>query len=341
MILRFTVPLLTLTAALLAGPAFGETTLESVRAHGALRCGVATNPEDWNKTDLHGDLSPLYLEICKAISVSALGEQARVEAKIYASEAEALEGVSRSDVDVIVGVTPSASAMWQWHVAFGPAIFYDGQAVMVRADSKAASFNDLSGQSICVIEGTDNEKQLQARAHIQGVTLESDAFQEEGEMEDSVAVRRCDGVSAYLSRLGQIRATYPNVLAHDKVLPELLTLAPVAPAYRQGDAQWGMIVDWTVHALVAAEAAGVTRANVGTEAESEDVAVQRLLGTDWAASRALGLDDHYWAAKVIAVAGNYGEIYDRTVGGHGSLGLPRGLNALWTNGGLMHPLPVQ
>jgi general L-amino acid transport system substrate-binding protein len=182
---------------------------------------------------------------------------------------------------------------------------------------------------------------LQARAHIQGVTLVSDAFQEEGEMEDSVVVRRCDGVSAYLSRLGQIRATYPQVLAQDKVLPEMLTLAPVAPAYRHDDMQWGMIVDWTVHALVAAEEAGVTRASVASAGESEDIVVQRLSGTDWAASRALGLDDHFWAAKVIAVVGNYGEIYDRTVGEHGSLGLPRGLNALWTHSGLMHPLPVQ
>ena len=339
--MRYNVPLLTLACTLLAGPAFAATTLESVRAHGALRCGVATNPEDWNKTDLHGDLSALYLEICKAISVAALGDDAKVEAKIYPSEAEALEGLSRSDVDVTVGVTPAASPMWQWHIAFGPPIFYDGQAVMVPATAKAASFKDLSGLSICVIEGTDNEKQLQAQAHIQGVGLVSDAFQEEGEMEDSVVVRRCDGVSAYLSRLGQIRATYPNVLAQDKVLPELLTLAPVSPAYRQGDVQWGMIVDWTVHALVTAEAAGVTRANVAPEGESEDIAVQRLLGTDWAASRALGLDDHFWAARVIAVTGNYGEIYDRTVGGHGALGLPRGLNALWTSGGLMHPLPVQ
>jgi general L-amino acid transport system substrate-binding protein len=212
---------------------------------------------------------------------------------------------------------------------------------MVRANSHAASFKDLSGQSICVIEGTDNEKQLQARARIQGVALESDAFQEEGEMEDSIVVRRCDGVSAYLSRLGQIRATYPNVLAHDTVLPEMLTLAPVAPAYRQDDVQWGMIVDWTVHALVTAEAASVTQANVATEGESDDIVVQRLLGTDWAASRALGLDDHFWAAKIIAVVGNYGEIYDRTIGVHAALQLPRGLNALWSDGGLIHPLAVQ
>lgn len=240
-----------------------------------------------------------------------------------------------------MGLTPDATSMWRWHIAFGPPIFYDGQAVMVRADSPAASFKDLGGMSICVIEGTDNERQLQAQAHIRGVTLAPDAFQEEGEMEDAIAVRHCDGVSAYLSRIAQIRETYSKELAKDKILPDVLTLSPVAPAYRQDDPQWGMIVDWTIHALVQAEASGITQANLANQSESEDIVVQRLLGIDWATSRALGLQAHDWAAQVISVVGNYGEIYDRTVGLNGSLQLPRGLNALWLNGGLMHPLPIQ
>jgi general L-amino acid transport system substrate-binding protein len=124
-------------------------------------------------------------------------------------------------------------------------------------------------------------------------------------------------------------------------MPELLTLAPVAPAYRRDDPQWSMIVDWTVHALIQAEASGVTKANVGAERASEDLIIQRLLGVDWATSRALGLPAKDWAAQVIAAVGNYGEIYARTVGSGSALQLPRGLNALWIDGGLMHPLPVQ
>lgn len=102
-----------------------------------------------------------------------------------------------------------------------------------------------------------------------------------------------------------------------------------------------MIVDWTIYALIQAEASGVTQANVAAMGASEDPVVQRLLGVDWATSRALGLEAHDWAAQVIAVVGNYGEIYDRSVGSQSALKLPRGLNALWLNGGLMHPLPVQ
>jgi general L-amino acid transport system substrate-binding protein len=119
----------------------------------------------------------------------------------------------------------------------------------------------------------------------------------------------------------------------------LLTLSPIAPAYRNGDPQWSMIVDWTVYSLIQAEASGVTRANVGAQRASEDPVVQRLLGVDWATSRALGLSAKDWAAQVIAVVGNYGEIYERAVGS--PLQMPRGMNALWLNGGLMHPLPVQ
>jgi general L-amino acid transport system substrate-binding protein len=326
---------------LLVAPAFGATTLEQVRAGGALRCGVAASPEDWNKTDLHGPLEPLSLEICKAVSVAALGPRAKVEARTYASELEAEEGLSKSEVDLVVGVTPDATAMWHWNIAFGAPVFYDAQVVMVRDGSHAAAFEDLGGMSICVVEGTENEKILQAQFHIRGVSATADAFQEEGEMDDAVSVRRCDGVSAYVSRLALLRTTYHKELGNDKILPDLLRLAPVAAAYRQGDRQWSMIVDWTIYSLIQAEASGVTQANVEAQKASEDVVVQRLLGIDWATSRALGLDAHDWAAQVIAVVGNYGEIYERTLGSQSPLQLPRGLNRLWLNGGLMHPLPVQ
>ena len=124
------------------------------------------------------------------------------------------------------------------------------------------------------------------------------------------------------------------------LLPDILTLDPVAPAYRQGDAQWAAIVDWTIYALIQAEASGLTKDNVAGITRSDDLVVQHLLGIDYSTAVALGLD-HAWAARVIAAVGNYGEIYDRTTGAASPLDLPRGLNALWTQGGLMRPLPVR
>ncbi len=322
-----------------------DSTIVKVRHAGRLRCGVVVSAEDWNKTDLHGPLAVLNLEVCRAIAVAVLGPGRKtggnVESPVFPDELAAEEALSKGSVDLLVGVTPDATSMWHWNIAFGPPIFYDGQGFLVRKELSASSMKDLAGQTICVVEGTDNEKVLAARIKESGVAMRPFDFQEEGEMDDAVATRRCDAVSAYVTRLAALRGTYAAQLSKDTLLPDLLTLSPVAPAYRQGDTQWAMIVDWTIYALIQAEASGVTRANVASQRSSEDPVVQRLLGVDWAASRALGLSAKDWAAQVIAEVGNYGEIYDRTVGMNGTLRLPRGVNALWTNGGLMHPLAVQ
>jgi general L-amino acid transport system substrate-binding protein len=324
-----------------AAPAFAASTMETVVAADALRCGVVATPEDWTKSDLHGPLTPLSIEICKAVAVAVLGQNARVELKPYATELEAEQGLSRSEVDLSVGVTPEATAMWHWAISFGPPVFYDSQGFLLRHDDTAASMQDLGGRRVCALEDTDTIRILQARTVGHGIAAHPTPFQEEGEMDDAFAVRHCDAISANISRLAAIKDAYPKQLANDPILPDRLTLSPIAPAYRQDDRQWAMIVDWTVHALIQAEASGVTQANVDARMTSEDPVVQRLLGVDWATSRALRLPAKDWAAQVIRVVGNYGEIYDRTVGTHGELKMPRGLNALWTDGGLMHPLPVQ
>ncbi len=321
-------------------PASAASTLDKVRAQATLKCGVVGTPEDWTKADLHGPLAGLYAEICKAVSVTALGVKAKVDVTPYATEAEAQAGVAKGEVELVVGVTPDATALWQRKIAFGPTVFYDAQGFLVRPDVHAAGMAGLAGKRVCAVEGTDNDRILQAQGKLRHIGWVALDWQEEGEMDDALAVGRCDAVSAYLSHLAELKVNYAPI-SRDIILPDLLALAPAATAYRSDDAQWGRIVDWTIHALVQAEASGINQANVGQQAANEDPVVQRLIGTDWAASRALGLTAHDWAAQVIGVVGNYGEIYDRTVGERSLLKLPRGLNALWTNGGLMHPLAVK
>jgi general L-amino acid transport system substrate-binding protein len=333
--------LMGVAAAMAANAAFGGATVDRVHAAGQVSCGIVASPEDWNKTDLHGPLMALDSELCKAVAVAVLGPRFKLDVKAFDSELEAEQSLSKGGVDLVVGVSPDASAMWHWNIGFGPPVFYDGQGLLVRGDAPVKALADLAGLKVCVVEGTDNEKVLLARTIAKGIAINALPFQEEGEMDDGLAVRHCDAVSAYVSRLAQLKFTYPKQLSRDQILPELLTLAPVTPAYRRDDPQWSMIVDWTVHALVQAEASGVTKANVGAQRASEDPIVQRLLGVDWATSRALGIPAKDWAAQVIAAVGNYGEIYARTVGSGSALKLPRGLNALWLDGGLMHPLPVQ
>jgi general L-amino acid transport system substrate-binding protein len=306
-----------------------------------MSCAIVATPEDWNKTDLHGPLTALDAEVCKAVAVAVLGPRAKLNLRAFDSELQAEEALSKSAVDLVVGVSPDATSMWHWNIAFGPPIFYDGQGVLVRGDAAPKTMAELAGLKVCVIEGTDNEKTLLAHTVARGIAINPLPFQEEGEMDDGLAVRHCDAVSAYVSRLAQLKQDYPKQLGRDRIMPELLSLAPVAPAYRRGDPQWTMIVDWTVYALIQAEASGVTQANVASQRSSEDPAVQRLLGIDWATSRALGLPAKDWAAQVIATVGNYGEIFNHTVGTGSPLQMTRGLNALWQNGGLIHALPLQ
>jgi len=330
-----------------AAPALAGPTLDRIRAAGSLACGVVTEPEDWGPGELHGALTPLDVEICKAVSVAALGEKAKVALKAYPAEIDAEDGLRKGEVEMIVGVTPSATASWNLQIGFAPPVFFDGQGILVRHDDEVSGRQDvrdlafLAGLKVCYIDGSDIGAILQARTVARGIRMLPVPFQEWGEMEDALAVRHCDAMSADISKLAQAQAEFPRQLGGDIILPVRLTLHPAAPAYRQGDTQWARIVDWTIYSLIQAEESGITLANVGAQHGSEDPVVQRLIGDDWATAQALELTDHAWAAKVIAVVGNYGEIYDRTVGPNGSLKLPRGLNALWREGGLMHPLPAQ
>jgi len=315
-------------------------TLDRVRGAGTLACGVVTEIPEYNKDDLHGGLDGLGVEICKAVAVAALGDAAKMQPKPFPIEHEAMLALQKGEIDVLIGATPSASGVWAYDAQFGPPVFYDAQGVMVDRRAGIATLADLAHRLVCYIDGTDTAVVLDSALRARGIAYAPFPFQEEGEMDAALVVGHCDAMSADLSRLAGKRAAFHARAADFVLLPETLTLEPVAPAYRQGDAQWAAIVDWTVHALVQAEASGVTQSNVAGLHDIDDPTVQRLLGIDFAAGRALGLE-HDWAARTIAAVGNYGEIYDRTVGQDAPMRLPRGLNALWTSGGLMHPLPVR
>ncbi len=319
------------------GPAAADT-LADVRAAGRLSCGVVTEPDDRNKVDLHGPLAPLDAAICDAVAASALGPAARTDVRRYTAEQDAEAALQKGDVALVVGVTPGVTPLMRYGIWFGPPVFYDAQGFLVRRDAGIATLRDLAGKGVCYEEGTDTERTLQARTLAAGIALLPMPFQEQGEMNDALLGGHCEAMSADISKLAATRVSFrhPDDFA---ILSDTLTLQPVAPAYRYGDQRWGAIVDWTVHALVLAEAFGLTSANI-SEATGDDPVLQRLIGADFATASALDLP-HAWTTQLIKSVGNYGEIYARTVGENGTLQLPRGLNALWTRGGLMHPLPVQ
>jgi general L-amino acid transport system substrate-binding protein len=218
-------------------------------------------------------------------------------------------------------------------IAYARPFFYDSQRFLVAKDSGVADIAGLRDKLICALDMSPAERTLRDEMTIRGVPYALQAHSEQGEMDAAIAVRRCIG-AAFESRLAQSRANFHARVSDFVFLPERLSLAPIAPAYLAKDADFGLLVDWTISALIEAEALGIGKDNVDAARKREDMRASELLGGDIATAQAFGLE-HDWAAKTIAATGNYGEIFDRTVGQ--PYRLERGLNALWTKGGLMTP----
>ena len=322
-----------------ASPAAAGT-VEAVRAAGQLGCAVIGEEQDYNKEDLHGGIDALGAEICKAVGIAVLGEAAKVRIAAAPAEKEAFEELHARKVELIVGVTPDATMAWHHDVAFGPPVFYDRLTFMVAKQSGITKMADLAGKAVCYVLGTQNEAIVQATFKAQNIKYLPMPFEEEGEMDDALIGGHCAAVAADFSKLGEARATFWEHASDFVILPDRLNLDPAVVAYRPDDARWAHIVDWTVYALQEAEILGVTRQNARRLHGSDDPRIQRLTGEDWATARALGLPKD-WAVRVIDALGNYGEMYDRTVGLHSELKLPRDLNVPWTEGGLIAPYPVR
>ncbi len=312
-------------------------TLAAIRAAKHMDCGTVQAVDDWNYQDIHGDLSALSGEICRAVAVAILGVDA-VTIHTFPAEPEALAGLKTGEIQLAVGISPTATLAIQYGVGFGPPVFYDTQRFLVAKSSGIKNLEGLRDKLICAMSLSQPDRVLRDEMTARGIPYGLQAHSEVGEMDASVAVRRCVAGTASESRLADSRAGFPAAAEEFVFLPERIGLDPVVPAYRYGDQAFGLIVNWTISALIEAEALGVTQANVEDSEKRQDMRAERLLGKDFAVAQALGLA-HDWAAKVIAATGNYGEIFQRTLGK--PYRLERGLNALWTQGGLMRPMPMQ
>jgi general L-amino acid transport system substrate-binding protein len=319
-------------------PAINASATAKILAAGRLKCGVITEPLDWNKQDLHGNLVPLDLEICRAVSTALFGRPDRVEVQTYNAEQDGLTGLHHGQSDIVAGVTPSVLEAGSRGVRFSLPIFEDGQGFMVHRAEGVHGINDITGHKLCYIQDTDNDHTVLPALESRGIRPVPFGFQEEGEMDAAIMDRHCQVTSAMISKLAEARSTFHN--ARDYVfLPTLLNVLPATVAVNGQDTRLAAIVDYTISVLLEAEFLGVTRAKAMTEPHSEDPRMQRLLGEDYATAQGLGLP-HDWSRKVIATVGNYAEIYDRTMGSGTPFNLGRGLSALWTKGGLMTPLPL-
>jgi general L-amino acid transport system substrate-binding protein len=316
------------------------STLESVRDRGTLICAVISEDADYTKDDAHGPLTDFAAGLCKAVAAAALGDADKARFLTLPDEQHGLKALKSGKAELMPIATPDPRMGAIHNVAFGPPVFFDGQSFLVGRDQGVAKLADLAGKQVCYIGSTEADTMLTAAVEKQNVKILPFPFEELGEMEAALVSGHCAAMTADISLLANARAAFHGRIGSYTILPEAITFDPLAPAYARGDAQWAAIVDWTVYALIQAEASGVTRANLEEMRKSDDPLLQRLLSNSSGLARGLGLEAD-WAVRAIKAVGNYGELFETTLGKASPLDLPRGRNALWTEGGLMHPAPLR
>ena len=326
----------------------GEGKLSEVMTRGSLLCGVNNTVPGFGFVDEAGEHVGFDIDFCRAIAAGVLGDAAAVEFVDLTAE-QRFTALQSGEVDVLVrNTTYTSSRDGGLAATFLTTTFYDGQGMMVFADSGFTAINDMTDTSICVLSGTTTELNLTARmADIPYTPL---TFEENPLIQAAMIEGQCDGWTSDKSQLAGVRSAWPEDQGGPEalvILEETFSKEPLGPAVLDGDSQWAQIVDWIVLATMQGEEFGIDSTNVGTFADTEDTNIRNFLGlpveTDAGTAPfdpGLGLPTDF-AAQVIGQVGNYAEIYDRNVGPGTPLGLERGVNALWTNGGLHYPPPYR
>ncbi|HML21091.1 MAG TPA: amino acid ABC transporter substrate-binding protein [Aggregatilinea sp.] len=315
--------------------------LQEVLDRGVLNCGVngqlpgfaALNPD----TNV---MEGFDADFCRAVAAAIFGEVTDQNVNfVQLTAQERFTAVQTGQVDVLFrNTTETFSRDTELGLDFGPTTFYDGQGLMVRADAGVSSIDDLNGASICTLTGTTTELNITEAMESRGLEYELVPFEQSSETIAAFEEGRCDVLTSDRSQLAGLRsnASDPGSMI---LLEDVISKEPLGPAYLAGDSQWGDVINWTVYATIQAEEFGISSENVGDFLSSDNEGIQRFLGQGDAATGSLvGLDNDF-VVNVITAVGNYGEIFDRNVGPDSDLGLSRGQNALWTDGGLMYSPP--
>jgi general L-amino acid transport system substrate-binding protein len=322
--------------AALAGP-----TLDAMKDRGSIRCGVNTGLAGFSIPDNQGNWTGLDVDYCRAMAAAIFGDAEKVE-YVPLSAQQRFTALQSGEVDVLSRNTTwtlTRDASLGMH--FTGVTFYDGQGFMVPADLGVKSALELDGASVCVQPGTTTELNLADYFRANNMTMDPVVIESFDQSLEAFFAGRCQVYTTDRSGLAAIKANdAPNPDSY-VILPETISKEPLGPAVRRGDDDLFAIAKWVLYGLIEAEEYGVNSTNVGEmKANSTNPAVQRLLGVTGEMGDKLGLSNE-WAANMIEQVGNYGEIYDRNVGPDTPIGLERGLNDLWTRGGLMYAMPVR
>jgi general L-amino acid transport system substrate-binding protein len=331
---------LTLTFGLGLASAAAGPTFDKVKQAGTMVCGVNTGLAGFGQPDSQGRYSGFDVDICKAIAAAVLGDPEKVK-YVPLTAQQRFTALQSGEIDILSrNTTATLQRDAELGLNFAPVVFYDGQGFMVPTKLNVKSAKELNGATVCVQPGTTTELNLADYFRANNMQFKPLVIEKLDEVVAAYLSGRCDVITTDRSGLAAIRTgRTPNPDDH-VILPETISKEPLAPAVRQGDDQWANVVRWVIYALIEAEEKGITSKNLDEKAKSENPEIKRLLGVTPGMGKALGLDEK-WAHNAIRSVGNYGEIFDRNVGKDSPLKLDRGVNNLWTNGGLMYAIPIR
>lgn len=334
--------LATLTAAsLVAGAALAQSTLERVEERGELNCGVPTILAGFAiLSDVTDEWEGFDVAICRAVAAAVLGDPSAV-AFHETPGPSGLDALASGEVDMLARSTP-----WTFgqdislDVDFIGVSYYDGQGFMVPRDLGISTAMELDGETVCVEAGSTNALNLEDVLPLDDVNYETLQIETHAEAREQYLEGACAVYTTDRSGLAAMRATFEEPAAH-VILSEIVSKEPRGPLVRHGDNQWSEIVRWTLNGLIAAEEFGITSTNVSELASGTDnPEINRMLGTEAEYGAMLGLERD-WLVNVISSVGNYGEIFEGNIGENTPIGLARGLNAQWTQGGLLYAFPFR
>lgn len=315
------------------------STLDDVKSRGVLRCVVSTGVPGFAYPDDAGVWRGFDIDFCRAVAAAVLGDANKVKF-VPSTGKTRFTKLNSGEGDVLWrNTTITFSRDVNVKLTFVGVNYYDGQGFMIRKKLGVKSAKDLDGATVCIQTGTTTELNLSDYFKTVGISYEAVPVETNAEARTNYLSGRCDVYTTDASGLAATRSALPNPSAH-MILPEIISKEPLGPAVRQGDDQWADIVRWVYNATITAEEKGITMSNVDSMSSTKDMEIKRLLGTEGNLGKELGLSKD-WAYNIIKAVGNYGEIFERNIGVNTAIGLERGLNALYTNGGLQYSAPFR
>ena len=329
-----------LTVAGLAAGAAAAGTLDDVKARGKLNCGVTTGLVGFAAPDANGEWMGFDVGVCRAVAAAVLGDPKAVEF-VPTTGKTRFTALASGEIDMLArNTTWTFSRDVDLKFTFVGVNYYDGQGFMVPKELGVSSAKELDGATVCIQTGTTTELNLADFFRSNNISYEPVPIETNAEAQQQYLAGACDVYTTDASGLAATRATFEDPSAH-VLLPEIISKEPLGPLVRHGDDNWGDVVRWSLNALITAEELGVTSANIGEMAAgTNNPEVNRLLGSEGSLGEMLGLSAD-WAKNAIMAGGNYGELFEGNIGESTPIGLARGLNAQWTDGGLIYSPPFR